>query len=734
MQRKFFALVLSVLMVLPVIPVAAREDVPIPVTAPGAKGAASASGTDNGTNAIGDREALELFRQQYPAFCSGLELRIQSGADMNQNPVWEIASPPDPTEPNGRVRAVIDTRSGEIVLIDFRPPSVVYKNRSPVLTRAQARQVADNYLQTMTPQRCNQLKSAAPEQSIPVYTGKPFQSRYLFTWKRVAEGVEVDWDQIQVGVDAYTGSVTFYSCTWQDSPLPPVGPILSREEAWQLLGKKAGIHPGYIPCLGTDLNSCGPIVAVYSLNTRASFIDARSGELLDQSGQTIPAAREFLYARGMAPLSPAFATEEAVPTGKISPAQSRQAAIDFLARLGYQGTVEFHGGGSVGGYGFQDEYTSYQLSLPDNQPPQVDINNVTGDLQGFYIRNEMLAASADPLPRAMLLQMAQAAIRMYSPDKSEQVIPAGYELFTDTAQSSVSFFFARVVNGLPLPRDFINVTLDRCSGQVQSYLVSWHPVQCKPVAAYITPEQAWSRFQSSTTLDLTYLRQRGNDFSPSGEARLVYRLPQNYYVDAASGAIVNNAGIPFESAAARENTGSLQNAALSLLQENGLVSCESAISPDLPVTRRQALQALVIASNSRSCLQSPAGDIKVHYSDLEEVSPDLGFVKCAVQRGMVPAQGRLELDRPITRAELAVWAVRLLGYAGVEKMSTNFALPFTDREQLEPGQVNCVAVAYGLGLMTADSPGTFRPREAASQADLALLTCKVAARMGFFDL
>lgn len=721
-------------MVLPVIPVAAREDVPIPETATGAKGAASAPGTDNGTNPVGDREALELFRHKCPAFCSGLELWVQSGEDMNQNPVWEIASPSDPTEPNGRVRAVVDTRSGEIVLIDFRPPSVVYKNRSPVLTREQARQVAEDYVQAMTPQRCRQLKMEESDQSVFVYAGKPFQSRYLFTWKRVAEGVEVDWDQIQIGVDAYNGSVTFYSCTWQDSPLPPVGPILSREEAWQLLGKKAGIHPGYIPCLGTDLNLCGPIVAVYSLNTSASFIDARNGELLDQSGQTIPAARESIYIRGLTPLSPAFAREEKVPADKISPAQSRQAAIDLLARLGYQGTAESYGGGSVGGCGFQDEYTSYQLSLPDNQPPQVDINNVTGDLQGFYIRNEMLAASADPLSQAMLLQMAQAAIRMYSPDKSEQVIPADYELFADTAQSSISFFFARVVNGLPLPRDFINVTLDRCSGQVQSYLVSWHPVQCEPVAAYITPEQAWSRFQSSTTLDLTYLRQRGNDFSPSDEARLVYRLPQNYYVDATSGVIINNAGNPFEPAAANEGNGSPQNAALSLLQENGLVPRESAVNPDRPVTRRQALQSLVVASNSRSYLQSPAGDIKVHYSDLEEVSPDLGFVKCAVQRGMIPAQGRLELDRPITRAELAVWAVKLLGYAGVEKMSTNFALPFTDREQLEPAQANCVAVAYGLGLMTADSQGTFRPREPASQADLALLTSRVAARMGFFEL
>lgn len=684
----------------------------------------------SGKESIDEQRAMEIFQTKFPVFCQGKDLKAELTQDRNGKAQWKIYSQGSERlfGTNEQLRGQVNILTGEITELFYQPGADFYQGREVSITRDDAAQIAQSFLHTMIPDRVNHLKLRAERSSFP-YVGLRFQNCYMFNWGRMENGIKVEGDLVQVGIDAYTGMVTRYECVWQDEKLDPPEKVISMDQVSRILQEEAGLYLGYFPELKSDYTS-GEINPYYKLNTVAAYIDADTGKLLDHMGMEISPGKGKIYDSGFTILSRLEQVAEPAINTKASPEESKQAARQFLARLGYTGEVQITGRGSGGGPGFREEYTSYSLKTKAGEPYipiDVEVDDYTGKVKGFSCQNNIRSENQADLNYDQAREVAWEAINTYSPDKASLLVLGREPNISRAEPDNYTFRFIRLMNGLPLDRDQIFVTIDRYSGSVTRYSEHWHPVQYQSIDSLIPASQAWNRLQTEFPLELIYLKDRNREFIPIGEFRVVYKIPLQAEVNAITGKTGDRYGMMSEnmpSLVKHSLTGPL-----SLIQENNLVPPDLANQPEAPVTRRQALKSLVVVSNQQWRYINTPEDMNLPFVDVAREDPDMGVVKTAVHRGIIPAQGWLGLDEPISRQELAVWITKTLGYDEVGRMRNSIQLIASDVEQVAPDKRNYVAVLLGLGIMENDANNCFRPREATSLAELAQVVTRMAPRL-----
>jgi hypothetical protein len=112
------------------------------------------------------------------------------------------------------------------------------------------------------------------------------------------------------------------------------------------------------------------------------------------------------------------------------------------------------------------------------------------------------------------------------------------------------------------------------------------------------------------------------------------------------------------------------------------------------------------------------------FEDVTAEDRDYRIIEAVVNLGVVEKGGAFHPDRPITRKELAAWLVNAVGYGEVSKISSQISTPFNDVHALPLRDRNYIGLAYGLGFMTGDGSGAFRPADEVTWEELAAAVMK----------
>lgn len=234
---------------------------------------------------------------------------------------------------------------------------------------------------------------------------------------------------------------------------------------------------------------------------------------------------------------------------------------------------------------------------------------------------------------------------------------------------------------------------------------------------FILSSPASLTLQKLFPLRLTYaITDRNNDQART--ARLVYSLPSFQRVDAVTGQALDLQQPP-------PAAGGFSVPELSLLAENGLFPGKPG-QEQLPVTRRQALKAVVMSTNPRR-IWSHADEIQLSLTDIAATDPDHINFKLAVKRGIIPNRGRFDPDSHISREEISTWLVKAIGYDDIARLTVPIVLPFADADRIKAGYRNYVGLTCGLGLLGADDQGCFSPGDPITWEELATVASKLAA-------
>ncbi|HEY9062918.1 MAG TPA: S-layer homology domain-containing protein [Pseudobacteroides sp.] len=159
-----------------------------------------------------------------------------------------------------------------------------------------------------------------------------------------------------------------------------------------------------------------------------------------------------------------------------------------------------------------------------------------GNILRYYNNKPMPGQTTRKLPKVSMLDAkakAEAFIKKAAPGYFSQVkySDAGNRTLVDI---SYMFNYIRVVNGIMFPNNYINISINSDTGEVQSYNATWNDNAVFPSAdKVISKAEAQKAFMEKLGMGLFY-----NTSTDNGKQKIypVYAPKnQNYYIDAVTG-------------------------------------------------------------------------------------------------------------------------------------------------------------------------------------------------------
>lgn len=151
----------------------------------------------------------------------------------------------------------------------------------PIINKEQALQMAKEYLNKNVMNKQDQLEYIADE----TLDG---DLNYNFKFIRKTNGIYVENDEINIGIDSVNKKVTSYSLNWFNGKIPSKDNIIELNKAYEILFNKSSYELRYTTVFKTDElgENKEEIKLIYIFNSdNPIIIDPYSGELLDYQGK-----------------------------------------------------------------------------------------------------------------------------------------------------------------------------------------------------------------------------------------------------------------------------------------------------------------------------------------------------------------------------------------------------------------------------------------------------------------
>lgn len=622
--------------------------------------------------------------------------------------------------PYGEFYVRVDAKSGLITnMSNWGQDSLIYT--SPI-TRAQAREAANALLERLLPDRVDQLQWV-PDDELISPLGNSGPSVYTLRWQRVHQGIPFPDNGATFQVRSGDGRILDYSLTWTNSDLPSPSGIISLDqarrafEASNLLELQyflpQTIKPGFT-------HQRNPML-VYRVGAHGSVaIDAFSGQPVNYWFNN-----ESLYDRaggmggmgGMeknSSLSPEEQQEVSSSSQAISSEQAVQAVkkwFDVPATLSLvQSSLVSEGNSNlhVWNLSWQNE------GSPGSSYVNARVNARSGEVIGFsqdWSRQTGSASLSDEEAR----QAAEDFLKQIQPGRFQETAyeaPQGQQTYRK-GDSLRYFNYYRVVNGLPFPSNYINLTIDTQDKAVITYELNWTDVSFPSSAGVLNKPDISDLFLKDQPLTLSYVvRQDPGKPGLTGQEQigLVYKPLYGAYstradkLDAISGQPLDWQGAPIvvkraftfndvEGHPAREDINAAGQAGL--FGEYG-----NSFHPEEGLTMQCLLTNL----------------LKARDPYLEPKPDDL--IREARSRGWIKEQ--LQLAQLVDRETMARIMVRFIGLDRAASAQGIYSLPYPEAQAVSADSLGYVALAHGLAIVKggadAYEPGHIMTRAEAATA------------------
>ncbi|RYD03310.1 hypothetical protein N752_20990 [Desulforamulus aquiferis] len=267
----------------------------------------------------------------------------------------------------------------------------------------------------------------------------------------------------------------------------------------------------------------------------------------------------------------------------------------------------------------------------------------------------------------------------------EKILPRNY-----------TFNYTRLINGIPFPGNGFSVQVDPYTGEVTNYRLIWWGLSFPAPTGLMDKDKAIDNFLTDSQLKLYY--QRFYNEGKETETNLVYSLKNHpsYMLDARSGAAIDWTGQPIPS---KQNVDfndiaghPAENDIKLLVQAKVLSTMEGQFRPDSNITKLEAIEWLV---KSRGWYTAP--------TLLTRENPEerkTRIINSAINLGIIESNETGELDKELTRLELARLMINTLDYDGAAKLSNIYNLSSKDEKLVSPELKGYAALSLGLGLQS----------------------------------
>lgn len=589
------------------------------------------------------------------------------------------------------------------------------------------------------------------------YYGGPNAS-YSFRWDRVAHGYNVRDNGVDIAINARTGALERFHLQWrtdltfkmpeaevnQDQALAAYRDHLPMRLQYQRFNKP-----------GTDEFEWK---LVYQPVTGFYPLVSTDGKLADWSGVPLDMARYGNHRIVPAPAAPYVAPGQPL---------TRDEALALAKKVA--GRTDEPTGSS---YREQGEETKTQLwdfswhperELKEGEfavDVQVDVGS--GLIIHYSSWGPHKQPTADQQPKISLeeaQEMSIAFIRTYRPDlagKSVMLVEPAHPKYAGQGMPITNYYlrFQALRDNIPVAGNEVSMDIDAMNGQIRYFWANSSEGlkgEFPAPTGVITPADGVNSALNYQGLTPTWMTP-----TPAGNGKEPYREPVTEAViffgprrdhnmaalEAKTGAPLDHMGRDLIEMAKRPTDieGHFAQREIELFWARGIFELKDGkFMPGEMATGADLTRWLVLARGLRpypsfNFAQSMArGGAPAQEAALKlERSADAPYFGAALQAGILVPEDFAEIDDPfgpITREQLALWAVRSMGYGRIAKMPSRIDLPYADASAIGPKYANAVAVLHGLGIVAGGSDVRFAPDRMITRGEAAKIIFAVASEV-----
>ncbi len=610
----------------------------------------------------------------------------------------------------------------------------------PNLSRAEARNKADQYIEKIAPGLIKELKYEDE------YQDNIMDTSYYFSYYRIVDGVPYYNDRVSVTISRENGDLQGYSRNWSpDLQFSSSKGAIGLEKAETAYTENLGLRLIYGYSMEESVLKTFPLYApVYDNNDFA--VDAFTGERYRLTSR--------YYLRGLGDYGAVNTTKEMAmdEAGGVRLSPEELKAVDDAGKLMDEKKAEE----LVRKAEFlklNDDYKlqSYYLNTnwPDNKeyiwtlqfikPSKdekypgddyigVSINARTGLITNFNInktgssdKNQAIndIAKVKAATDAFLSKYYPQYYKQLEYDKisseeylADKTIPANY----------YSIRYTRLVNGTPFPDNGVGFNYDNLTGEINSFNLSWFETEFPSVDKVIGVPAATDSLFEKVGLGMEYRYEYPEEVTPiitkegqtTGKTRLVYLLKPGkpLYIDAFTGSIVYRSGEEYKEATKVSYTdikGHYAEKQISVLAEFGIALDGSEFRPSEDMTQKDFLTYLSKTLN----YYGPVLTEKSTQKDIDEMYAYL------IREGIVKEAERSP-NSAVTREDAVKFIIRALKFDKVADIKGIYNVSFKDKASISPDLYGYVAIASGLGIVSGNG-GNFQPKRNIKRGECAVM-------------
>lgn len=680
---------------------------------------------------IGLTEAIQLAKAAFPEVIFPSEFASSYNETSDQG-IWNLRWY-STGEKFSEVNISVNGVTGEISRFDhYTEPdqSQVYAP-IPKLSQEQARRQAEAFLQKLIPGKLAQCLYSEQDPPRPYLSQRNWQQSYYFQFVRQVNGLPCPANMITVSVNGDTGAILSYALTWNELQFPSPENAISAEQAAKILAEKGELELQYFWPYVKQGETAKPVLAYSYPGINNIYIDAHTGKL--ETGSYV------IYDNGQAKvgtgaardesLTPQEAAEVEYTDGLLTREQAEAKARELFAipaGLALQ-RANLTKDGSFPS--LRSWWLSFYAKEIDDYY-NVRIDAKTGELLSMDHHWPADTLKEGSLTPEQAKLVAEAFIKKYSADKFSLV---ALELMPTKAageQNAIyySFNYRRMVNGIPFVSNYINVTVrGEGAGSVTNYDLRWVETEFPDPAVALSKDAAYSQLLANNPLQQEYrlindpeeVKQISSRYiEPKLVAVLTYRLkatvstrfsPDKMLPIDYRGTVIDQK----QQGAPQDVDGIANKADIVFLSKVGIIQLDNGnFYPARETTVGEWLEML-----SRAAGWTTDNPIIVlpRWAEAAVGKPYAGAAQAAIAAGLILPGENVDMSKQLTREELAVFAVRALGYEKVAAIPGIYRLDCKDANQVTPARLGHVAIARGLGILVG-GVDTYQPQATASRA------------------
>ncbi|MCG7345189.1 S-layer homology domain-containing protein [Sporosarcina sp. ACRSL] len=555
--------------------------------------------------------------------------------------------------------------------------------------------------------------------------------RYSFSFARTKNQVSIADQRMEVSVLGNGEIVGFYK-------MFPGTTSSTFDDVTQIKDKNAMLEK-VKENLSVDINyqinydyqtSDRSVELVYRPTAKLQGIEAATGKWMTAKGYTSELP-------GKAKIEKITANPLPVKQNQITVEEAKKIAEQFLAINSDKITLKIESIHEMENYnGVPVIYVQYMYQhKTGGSGSSLEINKNTGEIIHYYNMKDHLLTEIGENPKTEKALSEQEAlakavkyIKEWIPSYLHNYAMPVEEAFYDDRLGSYFFTFPRIMNDIVVMGDQISVGI-AADGSLNSLNVNFQEIENWPSSDNVISEQeAKTILEQALTLKLTYMKHVKNE--KENHYDLVY-LPifngEPYsYIDAYTGEWNNlfngKDSITVSHPWAEQELNYLINAKVLDVKD------ATSFNGDASITKGEALKVLMnsITYFYYGGYYPGQEDPNQTFDNIDPKHPLYREIERAVEAGIIIADSRnFDVDSPITREELSVWMIRVLGLEQAAKDSSIYKLDFADAGKVHSANAGYVAMANSIGLIKAEQ-NRFNPDREVTYAELAASTIRLA--------